>query len=54
MANFGDELGPFVRRSGSFEPINGAMTQTQKIITHKVLKIHKWKQGDMYELGKIS
>ena len=25
------------------------MTQTQKIITHRVLKIHKWIWGDVYE-----
>ena len=24
------------------------MTQTQKIITHRVLKIHKWIWGDVY------
>ena len=30
------------------------MTQTQKIITSKVLKIHEWKQGDVYEWGEIS
>ena len=30
------------------------MTQTQEIITCRVLKIHEWKQGDEYEWGKIS
>ena len=29
-------------------------TQTQKIITHRVLKIHKWISGDVYEWGKVS
>ena len=28
-------------------------TQTQKIITHRVLKIHKWMSGDVYEQGKV-
>ena len=27
----------------------GVKTQTQKIITHRVSKIHKWIQGDVYE-----
>ena len=30
------------------------MTQTQEIITHRVLKIHQWIGGDMYEWGKVS
>ena len=30
------------------------MTLTQKIITHRVLKIHKWIWGDLYEWGKVS
>ena len=30
------------------------MTQTQKIITHSVSKIHKWIWGDVYEWGKLS
>ena len=30
------------------------MTQTQEIITRRVLKIHKWKQGVVYEWGNIS
>ena len=30
------------------------MTQTQEIITHRVLKIHKWIWGDVYEWGKVS
>ena len=30
------------------------VTLTQKIITHRVLKIHKWFQGDVYEQGKVS
>ena len=30
------------------------MTQTQKIITHRVLKIYKWIWGDVYEWGKVS
>ena len=25
---------------------------TQKIITHRVLKIHKWFRGDVYEQGE--
>ena len=29
------------------------MSPTQKIITHRVLKIHEWKQGDVYEWVKI-
>ena len=29
------------------------MTQTQKI-THRVLKIHKWIWGDVYEWEKVS
>ena len=29
------------------------MTQTQEIITCRVLKIHKWIQGDVYEWGKL-
>ena len=29
-------------------------TQTQKIITCRVSKIHKWIQGDVYEKGKVS
>ena len=29
-------------------------TQTQKIITRRVLKIHKWISGDVYEWGKVS
>ena len=27
---------------------------TQKIITHRVLKIHEWLWGDVYEQGKVS
>ena len=27
---------------------------TQKIITHRVSKIHKWIWGDVYEWGKVS
>ena len=27
---------------------------TQKIITHRVSKIHKWLWGDVYEQGKVS
>ena len=30
------------------------VTLTQKIITHRVLKIHKWFRGDVYEQGKVS
>ena len=30
------------------------VTLTQKIITHRLLKIHKWILGDVYEWGKIS
>ena len=30
------------------------MTQTQEIITHRVLKIHEWIWGDVYEWGKLS
>ena len=30
------------------------VTLTQKIITHKVLKIHEWFWGDVYEWGKVS
>ena len=30
------------------------VTQTQKIITHRLSKIHKWIQGNVYEWGKIS
>ena len=30
------------------------MTQTWEIITHRVLKIHEWIQGDVYEWGKVS
>ena len=30
------------------------VTLTQKIITHRVLKIHKWFWGDVYEQGKVS
>ena len=30
------------------------MTQTQEIITHRVLKIHKWIGGNVYEWGKVS
>ena len=30
------------------------LTLTQKIITHRVLKIHKWIRGDLYEWGKVS
>ena len=30
------------------------MTQTQEIITHRVLKIHEWIQGDVYEWGEVS
>ena len=30
------------------------MTQTQEIITHRVLKIHEWIQGNVYEWGKVS
>ena len=29
------------------------MTQTQEIITHMVLKIHKWIWGDVYDGGKF-
>ena len=29
------------------------VTLTQKIITHRVLKIHKWIWGDLYEWGKV-
>ena len=29
------------------------MTQTQEIITHRVLKIHEWIQGDVYQWGKF-
>ena len=29
------------------------MTQTQGIITHRVLKIHEWIWGDVYEWGKV-
>ena len=30
------------------------VTLTQKIITHRVSKIHEWLQGDVYEQGKVS
>ena len=30
------------------------VTLTQKIMTHRVLKIHKWIKGDVYESGKVS
>ena len=30
------------------------VTLTQNIITHRVLKIHKWFQEDVYEWGKVS
>ena len=30
------------------------MTQTQKILTPWVLKIHKWMLGDVYEYGNVS
>ena len=30
------------------------VTLTQKIITHKVLKIHEWFGRDVYEWGKVS
>ena len=30
------------------------MTQTQEIITRRVLKIHEWIWGDVYEWGKVS
>ena len=30
------------------------MTQTQEIFTHRLLKIHKWTLGDVYEWGKVS
>ena len=30
------------------------VTLTQKIITCRVLKIHKWILGDVYEWGKVS
>ena len=30
------------------------VTLTQKIITHRVLKIHEWIWGDLYEWGKVS
>ena len=30
------------------------MTQTQEMITCKVLKIHKWIWQDVYEWGKVS
>ena len=29
------------------------VTLTQKIITHRVLKIHKWIWGDLYEWGIV-
>ena len=29
------------------------VTLTQKIISHRVLKIHKWIWGDLYEWGKV-
>ena len=29
------------------------VTLTQKIITHRVSKIHEWFQGDVYEWGKV-
>ena len=29
------------------------MTQTQEIITHRVLKIHKWIWGDVYDREKF-
>ena len=32
----------------------GSKLKTQKIITHRVLKIHKWISGDVYEWGKVS
>ena len=30
------------------------MAQTQEIITRRVLKIHKWILGDVYEWGEVS
>ena len=30
------------------------MTQTQKIITHRVSNIHEWIWGVVYEWGKVS
>ena len=30
------------------------VTLTQKIIIHRVLKIHEWFWGDVYEQGKVS
>ena len=30
------------------------MTLTQKIIIHRVSKIHKWVPGDVYDWGKVS
>ena len=30
------------------------VTLTQKIITHRLSKIHKWFCGDVYEHGKVS
>ena len=30
------------------------MTQTQKIVTCRVLKIHQWIWQDVYEWGKVS
>ena len=30
------------------------MTQTQEIITHRVLKIHDWIRGDVYEWEKVA
>ena len=30
------------------------LTKSQEIKNLKVLKVHKWKRGDVYELGKVS
>ena len=30
------------------------MTQSQKLITHKISKIHKWIWGHVYEWRKVS
>ena len=32
----------------------GSKLKLKKIITHRVLKIHKWISGDVYEWGSIS
>ena len=40
-----------------FSPIHIQLlwvTLTQKIITQMLSKIHKWIQGDVYEMGKVS